>query len=648
MKKFLSFLVLSLIVALGVAYRYFVLEYNGFPVDSDEAIVGLMAKHILEGKEIPIFYYGQNYMGSLEAILTSGVFSFFGQSNFSLKLVPLFFSGLHIYLTYLIARQFVSSNYSLLAALFCALGPNALIFWSAKTRGGFIELVVLGSLSLYLVLKVMEIKYASSTLLFALGLVLGLGWWVNNQIVFYMLPIGLFCLVLAIKRAKFFSYFFYGIFGFLIGGAPFWYANIFLEPKWATFKVLFSGATHTNISKNINGFFNESVPMILGAKRFWSENEFFNYSSILAYSLFTVALLSLFFIKKRKESLLLITFLLSTILIFSFSKFGSLYKAPRYLLPLYSVIPVVYAIFASTISKKLNANLILCSIFPLLVLALQLYPVTSLKNIKQGMAIVNHVDRIAENNTELYSWLEQEKYNFIDTNYWIGYRIAFETDEKVKFRVFDTPQTARIKNYEIEGNNKPLVYVLVPSQVSLVVGTLEHFGFNFRKTELGKYVIIDKIIPRWEIGQEVGIKNIKSKINSENLGLMTDSKLSTRWASARPQSPGMSIEFEFMSKVKSQNENITAVELDFGQFWHDSPRHLLVYGMNSQNKWELLSDLGQMGSVFNYFPDKNGRPSKKWLVRFKPVQISKIKLLQNGEHPIFDWSIAELKVYSKK
>ena len=121
MKKLLSFLVLSLVVALGVAYRYFVLEYNSFAIDSDEAIVGLMAKHILEGKGIPVFYYGQHYMGSLEAILASGVFSFLGQSNFSLKLVPLFFSGLHIYLTFLIARQFVNTNYSLLAALFCAL-----------------------------------------------------------------------------------------------------------------------------------------------------------------------------------------------------------------------------------------------------------------------------------------------------------------------------------------------------------------------------------------------------------------------------------------------------------------------------------------------------------------------------------------------
>ena len=61
-------------------------------IDSDEGIVGLMAKHITEGKPWPVFYYGQNYMGSLEAILAAFSFTLLGRSNFTLKLVPLVFS----------------------------------------------------------------------------------------------------------------------------------------------------------------------------------------------------------------------------------------------------------------------------------------------------------------------------------------------------------------------------------------------------------------------------------------------------------------------------------------------------------------------------------------------------------------------------
>jgi hypothetical protein len=36
------------------------------PFNSDEAIVGLMARHMLQG-ERPLFFYGQAYLGSLDA-----------------------------------------------------------------------------------------------------------------------------------------------------------------------------------------------------------------------------------------------------------------------------------------------------------------------------------------------------------------------------------------------------------------------------------------------------------------------------------------------------------------------------------------------------------------------------------------------------
>ena len=40
------------------------------PFNADEAIVALMARHINQGN-IPVFFYGQAYMGSLDAMLVS-------------------------------------------------------------------------------------------------------------------------------------------------------------------------------------------------------------------------------------------------------------------------------------------------------------------------------------------------------------------------------------------------------------------------------------------------------------------------------------------------------------------------------------------------------------------------------------------------
>jgi len=65
-------IIIVLLMALAAFIRLDFMGASQWSIDSDEAIVGLMGKHILEGRGIPTFYYGQHYMGSLEAILASG------------------------------------------------------------------------------------------------------------------------------------------------------------------------------------------------------------------------------------------------------------------------------------------------------------------------------------------------------------------------------------------------------------------------------------------------------------------------------------------------------------------------------------------------------------------------------------------------
>ena len=74
------------ILAIALALRlFFVLTPHGI-IDADEAIVGLMGRHVLRG-EFPVFYYGQSYMGGLEAHLAALAFALGGASPLILKLV---------------------------------------------------------------------------------------------------------------------------------------------------------------------------------------------------------------------------------------------------------------------------------------------------------------------------------------------------------------------------------------------------------------------------------------------------------------------------------------------------------------------------------------------------------------------------------
>jgi hypothetical protein len=78
----------ALAVAAGlVFFRSFVfLWWEQSHFDADQAIVGLMAKHLTEGRAFPLFFYGQQYLLGVESWLVAPFFALFGISVFTLKL----------------------------------------------------------------------------------------------------------------------------------------------------------------------------------------------------------------------------------------------------------------------------------------------------------------------------------------------------------------------------------------------------------------------------------------------------------------------------------------------------------------------------------------------------------------------------------
>ena len=65
-------------VVAGIALRVWLLRLPTGVLDSDEAIVGLMARHMLHQHEFTTFYWGQNYGGSLTAVVMAAVFAVSG------------------------------------------------------------------------------------------------------------------------------------------------------------------------------------------------------------------------------------------------------------------------------------------------------------------------------------------------------------------------------------------------------------------------------------------------------------------------------------------------------------------------------------------------------------------------------------------
>jgi hypothetical protein len=78
--------VVPVLVAAVVLRGWFFLRFDESYFDSDQAIVGLMAKHLVEGRAFPLFFYGQEYMLGVESWLMAPVFFALGPSVFALRL----------------------------------------------------------------------------------------------------------------------------------------------------------------------------------------------------------------------------------------------------------------------------------------------------------------------------------------------------------------------------------------------------------------------------------------------------------------------------------------------------------------------------------------------------------------------------------
>ena len=101
-------LALSGLLLIGLWLRLLTLAEIG-ALNADEAIPGLMARHIAWSGETPTFYYGQYYFGALEAYLLAGLFRLFGFHPMLLYVPPVACSLVLVWLIWVFAQQFAAA-----------------------------------------------------------------------------------------------------------------------------------------------------------------------------------------------------------------------------------------------------------------------------------------------------------------------------------------------------------------------------------------------------------------------------------------------------------------------------------------------------------------------------------------------------------
>ena len=173
------------VIVVSTIIRLILSSQNYPSTNSDEGTMGLMALHIAYHGALPIFFYGQNYMGALEAYLGAFFFLIFGPSLFALRLGMILLFALFQCALYLLISQLYTKRYALASTALLCLGSPELFSRQLRAVGGALETLLFGTLTLLLATSLIlsyqggqEAASRGRLLCYAcLGLVMGLGIW---------------------------------------------------------------------------------------------------------------------------------------------------------------------------------------------------------------------------------------------------------------------------------------------------------------------------------------------------------------------------------------------------------------------------------------------------------------------------------------
>lgn len=190
----------ALVMALALLVRVFVIVRAHGMLDGDEAVLGIQAEQILRGAR-PAYFAGQAYMGTWDAYLAAPLIALFGPSAALIHAITAAESLLLIPVMGALAGRLLGARARLPAMALSALPPLYVTVGELRMLGGYVETLVIGS-ALMLIAVVLRDRMRSGASLGRLsplaGLLVGLGLWIDQLVVYYILACALWLLPTAI------------------------------------------------------------------------------------------------------------------------------------------------------------------------------------------------------------------------------------------------------------------------------------------------------------------------------------------------------------------------------------------------------------------------------------------------------------------
>lgn len=387
-------------------------------LDGDEAISGLMVKHILAGKDIPIYFYGQNYGFTLfESIFSLPFGAIWGVNTLTVK-IPIFIMWLVGLVFFYKALFVINTKKSYLPLLLCLLLATtpAWAVWSMKARGGYATAFMLHSILLYLIFHPKLSKRLFTYIITGIFLVViyeSQKLWLAG-----FLPL-LFYKLLTSKNVKHI--------GIMITASALTYSAFLLHTPVPNGYTPFLVDNIDGIISNISRvpdylYYSLYGKYYLGI--LYPDNLFITLSAFAYITIIVVLTLAAIFyvFKSQKTHLFFITTVIATWGVIG-STTIALTLEPRFLLPLSGIIILSLQAFTNTI-KKVK----IITISSVVMCIIGIISTFTFWNFQSG-----RMSRTAIN--EIIAYLDKREINTVYTTFLIlDYQLVFYSDERIMAR----------------------------------------------------------------------------------------------------------------------------------------------------------------------------------------------------------------------
>lgn len=437
--------ILVLISGLAVLWKLLLLSLDAFPFNSDEAVVALMARHVLQG-EFPFFFYGQAYLGSLDALLVASGFAIFGEKVIVIRIVQALLYAATIATSMLLVHNWRSDwGTTVITGILLAIPPVNVTLYTTVSLGGYGEALLIGNLIVLFALRYMEDTSRGGSFM-AWGLLVGLGWWAFGLTLVYSIPTAVM-LGLSIRRNRLNGWraVLPTLAAFGLGSLP-WFLGLWQEGLGRGLQEVtgsaIAGASsdiwYLAVLEHARNFIVFGPTVILGLRAPWSPDILHPIAAILIGTLWLSAFVSLGLRALRSKVLspfavIWIGVAGSLIAGFIITAFGA-DPTGRYFLPLTIPISILGAVFLGDVSRArrwpASAIAVLLLVIYNTIMTLQLARLSP-PGLTTQFAAVARVDHSQIG--ELVTFLERHEETRGYTNYWIAYPLAFHSQEKLIF-----------------------------------------------------------------------------------------------------------------------------------------------------------------------------------------------------------------------